>query len=204
MKIAFNFKKKHFYFLVLVFVVFGAIILTRALTTNNKPWHPLQEVSASSSGTNSVDLNNDGVIDFAENAQQALISEDTNGIKGVQVFWENVAGTERLCYTTSSSCSSVSATCSKTTNIVFLTGPGCDASDCNSECVTRAACIGNSGGCPGTIAYYIGGGCNPDSPAPPPGCSDGSDRCYCRCTANSVAYTQATFNPSTKKCSSFT
>jgi hypothetical protein len=65
-QIELNIRKKHFYIIAAVIVVLASGLFAFALTGNGLQWHPLQYL-ADSTGTTSVDADNNSIIDHTDN-----------------------------------------------------------------------------------------------------------------------------------------
>ncbi|MEK6973768.1 MAG: hypothetical protein AABW41_00785 [Nanoarchaeota archaeon] len=200
MKFTFNFEKKHLYILAGLFVIFGAIILAKAALNvdTTKPWHNLQQVSRSATSSISVDVDGDGTIDFAEQAESIQIAQDTNSIKGRQVYWDST-DTNKLCYNTDGTCTTTTATCPSEGNYIFnedTDGATCSTQYCTTRCLTKVKCDGNNGDCAGTQINYNTGNCLSITCGSTISC-----RCSCALTF-SRTYSQATLS-GTKKCATF-
>lgn len=198
MKINFNFEKRHFYILTLIIVLFVITIFVKGLITNNKPWHSLQEISTTSTGQFSVDADGNGIIDRADDI---LITQDTNSIKGRSVYWDSTDN-NKLCYNLQGTCTTVTATClagsgSLTIDAESLACTTCSVACCNCDfaCKNTVRCDGNTPDCTGTQVKYTTGLCSKVITG---------RKCQCSCNlASNTNYNQGTLT-GTKKCSTFT
>lgn len=203
MKFTFNFEKKHLYILAGLLVIFGAVILAKAAfnVDTTKSWHNLQQVARSATSPISVDVDGDGVTDFAESAaisQQALSSSDTNGIKGRQIYWD-ASNPDLLCYNNEGTCTTTTATCPSGGNYIFnedTDGAICGTQFCTTRCLTKVKCDGNNGDCAGTQINYNTGNCLSITCGSTISC-----RCSCALTF-SRTYSQGTLSGA-KKCTTF-
>ncbi len=116
MRIQLNIEKKHLYLGVLVLALFG-ISFVFALSADKIPWHALQQVSTASTGTTSVDANDNKVIDDSDklNGFPPSFYKDADKIRSKQVFWRE----DKLCYYPDSTCNSgVTSTCNGRTDTI--------------------------------------------------------------------------------------
>ena len=190
MKISFNFEKKHFYTFLTIIIIFSTIVFVKGLVTNNIPWHPLQEVSTDNSGSSSVDADVNGIIDIADDV---LIAQDTNSIKGRSIYWDSIDA-NKLCYNTAGTCTTTSATCLSGSSSITTNGDSCPDCDCNLACRNTVRCEGNTAECSGTQIFYSSGSCSKYV---------GSGRCLCNCILGSNSQYQQGTLTGTKKCSTF-
>src|SRR3989338_3589434 len=111
MRIQFNIEKKHLYLGVLFLALFG-ISFVFALSADKIPWHALQQVSTTSTGTTSVDVNNNNIIDDADklNSFPPSFYKDADKIKSKEVYWSG----DKLCV--AGSCGANTATCTPRTD----------------------------------------------------------------------------------------
>ncbi len=204
MNINIKITKKHFYMLFSIIALIGVAIFVRAASLNvNQPWHPLQQVSTTSSSGLSIDDNADGSVDYSNFAQISSSSNNALGIQNKQVYWDST-NPNMLCYDISgSSCSNIQTPiCNVYSGTLITTtdgGPeGCDTA-CYRSCVLKSACIGNSL-CSANPSVYFTSGYGQLQ-------SIGADRCDCSCTRPSTparTYVTGTQVVSTRKCATFT